>query len=215
MLMTSSDCKNPAAAARKRRIELRNHQRSACTSDDVGGSDSESKKPRIEDPEVDPVTSKPKPSITGFKLQHRYDPGVKMNREELKAWRKEARRVRNRESAAASRERNRERITELEGEVEILLSKYAAALKRIIQLEATSSNDSFTPAILRQDLLDVASNRTFRASSSNLADPNTVSPPLSPSSAMTCISHLDLCADESSQKYHHIMEQISRPAVSI
>jgi bZIP transcription factor len=213
--MTSCDDKTPAAAARKRRIELRNQQRSGCISDGDGGSGAESKRPRVQETDVDTVTSDPKPSITGIKLQHRYDPGVKMSRDELKAWRKEARRVRNRESAAASRERNRERITELEGEVAILNSKYAAALQRIIQLEAAASNDSFTPAILRQDLLDIGSSGIVRACSPFLADPKTVSPPLSPSSTISSISHLDLCAEESTQKYHHIIEQISRPAVSI
>ena len=220
--MTSSESKSPAAAAaRKRRIELRNHQRSASTfnmegGDSVSEHSERNKKPRLlEENDIDPVTSEPRPSITGIKLQHRYDPGVKMNREELKAWRKEARRVRNRESAAASRERNRERITELEGEVDVLHSKYAAALQRIIQLEAAASNDSFTPAILRQDLQEVASTGTLRPSSPYLAEPNPVSPPMSPSHAVNAISPLDLCAGEFNQKYHHIIEQISRPAVSI
>lgn len=211
--MKSNDSTSPSAtAARKRRIELRNQQRSGNVSD---GSESENKKPRLEELEIDPVTSKPKPLITGIKRQHRYDPGVKMNRDELKAWRKEARRVRNRESAAASRKRNRERITELEGEVDVLHSKYAAALQRIIQLEAASSNDSFTPEILRQDLEEVATTGALRPCGPSIADPKTVSPPMSPLTTMRPVSHFDLCSEESGQKYHHIMEQISRPAVSI
>merc|ERR1712137_959697 len=79
---------------------------------------------------------KKKPHITGIKKQSRYDPGVSMTREELKAWRKEARRVRNRESAAASRKKNKERITELETEVEALQTKYAAALKLLLHRES-------------------------------------------------------------------------------
>jgi len=82
---------------------------------------------------------------------------VPMTKEELKSWRKEARRVRNRESAAASRRRNRARIDVLEDEVEAMRSKYAAALRHIMDLEG-SSNDSFTPQVLRQDLMEVREN---------------------------------------------------------
>lgn len=107
-------------------------------------------------------TTAKKPHITGIKKQSRYDPGVPMNRDQLKAWRKEARRVRNRESAAASRQRNRERISELEVEVDDIKTRYTAALKLIISLEdhrkrmlCDVNNDSFTPAILRQDLMNL------------------------------------------------------------
>lgn len=134
---------------------------------------------------ADSVPSKPKPHITGIKKQSRYDPGVSMNRDELKAWRKEARRVRNRESAAASRKKNRERVTELEIEVEGIKAKYAAALQMIIDLEANRSvNDcvSFTPpALLRQDLLKVQQGITARPDSPEGLRVQTVSPPQSPS----------------------------------
>ena len=63
-----------------------------------------------------------------------------MTRDELKAWRKEARRVRNRESAAASRKRNRERIDELESEVDALKTKYAAALSMAIATRPAMKN---------------------------------------------------------------------------
>lgn len=216
-----------AALARKRRKELRT-------------SSTTSKKPRVDDSNenkskesvvVDPVTSsdttvpteKPKPHITGIKKQSRYDPGVPMNREELREWRKEARKVRNRQSAAESRKRNRERITELEGEVDVLNSKYAAALQRIVELEAASAvNDSsFTPATLRQDISNLG-----------LSKPKSV-PALSPKtmpatgykSVTPLLSHVvPLEAgqmtggdgkhhhEEHVQKKHqHIMEMISRP----
>merc|ERR1711933_570943 len=78
---------------------------------------------------------KKKPHITGIKMQSRYDPGVSMTKEELRAWRKEARRVRNRESAAASRKKNREAIDQLETKVKEVQTKYDAALSYIIALE--------------------------------------------------------------------------------
>eukprot|EP00980_Cylindrotheca_fusiformis_P017898 scaffold5682_cov140-Cylindrotheca_fusiformis.AAC.9 len=148
-----------AARARKRRIALR---KKAAASDEVidGEEGPPSKKARAgeEDSVIDPDTDKPKPSITGIKKQSRYMPGVPMTKEELKEWRKEARRVRNRESAAASRRRNRDRIGELEGELETLNSKYAAALQYIADLEGSCSKDCFTPRILRQDLKGVRGN---------------------------------------------------------
>lgn len=202
-----------AACARKRRIELRNMQRSVKNEEDLIEV-SDAKRARLEESQLDPVTSKPKPSITGIKHQHRYDPGVKLSRDELKTWRKEARRVRNRESAAASRKRNRERIDELESEVDVLHSKYTAALQRIIELEAASTvNDSFTPAVLRQDLYEL-STTGMRPASPGAEPIKTVSPPMSPSIASRRVSDVDLHAENVNKKYHHIMEMISRPAVS-
>mmetsp|Transcript_17261 Transcript_17261/g.37780 ORF Transcript_17261/g.37780 Transcript_17261/m.37780 type:complete len:244 (+) Transcript_17261:166-897(+) len=69
------------------------------------------------------------------KTQIRYDPDVPMNKDQLAAWRREARRVRNRESAAASRQRIRNRISELEDEVGEWKAKYSGALQRLEALE--------------------------------------------------------------------------------
>lgn len=148
--------KGPAAAARrKRRIALR--KQAVATGEGIDGS--ELKRARIEGEDlVDPVTNDLKPSITGIKKQHRYQPGVPMTKDQLKNWRKEARRVRNRESAAASRKRNRVRIDELETEGDALKAKYAAALKYIMELEGASSDKGlFTPETLRQDLSNMVS----------------------------------------------------------
>jgi len=94
------------------------------------------KRIREEEPDEIISTDCKKPHITGIKHQARYDPGVKMTRVELTAWRKEARRVRNRESAAASRGRTRDKIDELESKLASMEEKYAAALKRITELES-------------------------------------------------------------------------------
>lgn len=69
------------------------------------------------------------------KTQIRYDPETPMDKDQLAAWRREARRVRNRESAAASRQRIRDRINELETEVDEWKSKYSEAVNRLAQLE--------------------------------------------------------------------------------
>jgi hypothetical protein len=54
--------------------------------------------------------------------QVRYDPppNTNMSDDELKEWRKEQRRIRNRDSAAASRARTKDRISELEAQNELL-----------------------------------------------------------------------------------------------
>lgn len=58
--------------------------------------------------------------------QNRYAPPdfSKISPEEISEWRKEQRRERNRESAAASRNKNRAKLDELEGEVNHWKSKY-------------------------------------------------------------------------------------------
>jgi predicted nucleic acid-binding Zn-ribbon protein len=70
------------------------------------------------------------------KTMNTYEPDVEMTKEQLTAWRREARRVRNRESAAASRMKTKNRITELEKEVNDYKSKYEAALQKLAEYEA-------------------------------------------------------------------------------
>mmetsp|Transcript_16098 Transcript_16098/g.24505 ORF Transcript_16098/g.24505 Transcript_16098/m.24505 type:complete len:167 (-) Transcript_16098:190-690(-) len=76
------------------------------------------------------------------KLQMRYDPDVPMTKEQLAAWRKEARQVRNRESAAASRQRIRDKISELEGQVGEWKQKYQEAMGRLRILENQQQSQS-------------------------------------------------------------------------
>lgn len=138
---------NPALA-RKRRIE----QRRACHRAMDGSDGTDLKKPRLSsyDYDEDDGTSTSEsddlgsrvPSIRGIKRQTRYEPGVPMTKEELQKWRKQARRVRNRESAAASRQKTRERINELESEVSDLQAELAKARARIAELEAISQHSS-------------------------------------------------------------------------
>jgi len=171
-----------AALARKHRIAMRNRNRSISTvsmsssEDETINETRKNKRSRaalesepmvVSSADAAPKSSpedilesirRKKPHITGIKKQSRYDPGVAMTKEELKAWRKEARRVRNRESAAASRKKNREAIDTLEGKVKEVQSKYDAALQYILDLEeklrtSGSSSSSFYPSVaIRQDL---------------------------------------------------------------
>lgn len=69
------------------------------------------------------------------KTQIRYEPTVPMDKDQLTAWRREARRVRNRESAAASRMKTKERIQELEEQVGNWKQKYLDAMDRLKDLE--------------------------------------------------------------------------------
>jgi bZIP transcription factor len=111
--------------------------------------------------------------IPGIKKQARYVPAVPMTKEELTLWRKEARRVRNRESAAASRQKTQSRISELEEEVGTLTKKYEAALRRIVELEAAvaAGGSAWKPLTAPQET---------RVSSPVVGPAHTVSPPLSP-----------------------------------
>lgn len=195
-----------AAIARKHRIAMRNRQRSSSSSSssssfadnvDIITNKSPSKRSRYEIEEDRPIivscsasnydevitedvqSTKKKPHITGIKLQSRYDPGVSMTKEELKTWRKEARRVRNRESAAASRKKNRESIQELETKIENMKAKYTDALRYILELEEGEQQrntlagypDSFS-IDLRNDLEDIRE--------SSLLDTVSLSRPCSP-----------------------------------
>jgi hypothetical protein len=72
----------------------------------------------------------------GKKTQIQYNPDVPMNKEQLTAWRREMRRVRNRESAAASRRKVRDRIEELEEEVKCWKERYEEVIARLGEVEA-------------------------------------------------------------------------------
>jgi hypothetical protein len=69
------------------------------------------------------------------KYQNRYEPEVPMTKEQAAEWRREARRKRNRESAAASRNKIRNRINELEDEVLDWKDRYSTLMQRISHLE--------------------------------------------------------------------------------
>eukprot|EP00522_Entomoneis_paludosa_P011873 CAMPEP_0172439032 /NCGR_PEP_ID=MMETSP1065-20121228/142_1 /TAXON_ID=265537 /ORGANISM="Amphiprora paludosa, Strain CCMP125" /LENGTH=294 /DNA_ID=CAMNT_0013187655 /DNA_START=173 /DNA_END=1058 /DNA_ORIENTATION=+ len=138
---------NPALA-RKRRIEQRRAEK-RCSDDALSNEDV--KRVRLSDfsdgeGSDDPDGDRLLPSIRGIKRQARYEPGVPMTKEELQKWRKQARRVRNRESAAASRQKTRQRIDELEGEVSELQAELAAARARIAELEAVGAS-SGSPSV--------------------------------------------------------------------
>ena len=85
--------------------------------------------------EADVMKAKPirtkKDNTKNDKQQIQYNPDISMSKEQLTAWRREMRRVRNRESAAASRAKVRDRITELETEVDVWKKRYQAALERM------------------------------------------------------------------------------------
>mmetsp|Transcript_13769 Transcript_13769/g.19731 ORF Transcript_13769/g.19731 Transcript_13769/m.19731 type:complete len:133 (-) Transcript_13769:641-1039(-) len=130
-----------------------------------------------------------------------------MTKDEASAWRREQRRLRNRESAAASRQKTRERITELEGELDEWKLKYSE-LERNYQLLLTQQ-----PGLVQ--------NRP------NDPGPVTVvSPPVSPqvtpmaipgnSPSSTSLSEYHSENQESvyikDRNQQHLIETISRPA---
>jgi len=73
--------------------------------------------------------------------QMKYDPSVPMSKEETSAWRREQRRKRNRESAAACRKRQRDRISELEGVVNEWKAKFNNALMKLKNADGESAKE--------------------------------------------------------------------------
>lgn len=151
-----------------------------------------------------------KPHITGIKKQSRYDPGVPMTRSELTVWRKEARRVRNRQSAAESRRRTRDRIEELEGKLSSLEEKYSAALKRISELEGCQPSTHTQSHIVSQECLvetGTESNAPKHIPDSTSMSTPVVSPTMSPiSSPKPSPRTIDLREDHS----NHFSEEVAQ-----
>mmetsp|Transcript_24246 Transcript_24246/g.34695 ORF Transcript_24246/g.34695 Transcript_24246/m.34695 type:complete len:230 (-) Transcript_24246:55-744(-) len=81
-------------------------------------------------------------SEEGKKTQIQYNPDVPMSKEQLTAWRREMRRVRNRESAAASRRKVRDRIQELEQEVKGWKDRYEEVMARLAQAEGKKEEEA-------------------------------------------------------------------------
>ncbi|GKY97449.1 hypothetical protein MPSEU_000703400 [Mayamaea pseudoterrestris] len=157
---------DPAAARMNRKHKLRSSKQAETTATN--------KKHKTSPEEADdcsPLASLA--AIPGVKLGSRYEPDVPMTKAQLAQWRKQARRVRNRESAAASREKTRMRIEELEVALTESQAKYAAAMKRIAELE--KANKKALPIVADEP-----------PSPSIICTPDktpAVSPPLSPREA--------------------------------
>lgn len=128
----NAENKTDPAEARKRRKAIITSQRDEGDNDETDSS--EPKKRKVDDAPMHHNKGKKKAQI-------RYDPSVPMNKDQLAAWRREARRVRNRESAAASRQRIRSRINELEDELDEMKNKYAKAMERLQALEKSKNSE--------------------------------------------------------------------------
>jgi Basic region leucine zipper len=104
-----------------------------------------------------PVTASNLSLIRGIKKQARYEPEVPMPKSELAKWRKEARRVRNRESAAASRHKTRLRIEELEAQVAQLQSQCRDWEQLVAQLQAKAAAATISTSTAVPDEASVVS----------------------------------------------------------
>lgn len=214
---------DPTLVARKRRM----FARSSKAGLDDEGSDPSHKRRKFDD-EDEPLPGETRSTssstvadlsaLPGVKKQSRYEPELpdellaQLSKEELSEWRKRARKVRNRESAAASRRKTRERIEELESEVEGLKKKYQEALERIKTLTSLSKNAVVAaetpqvvspPASVSPDLSSVAR-----------------SPPVSPRHESWTLNgehelyHQDFVIDPMDHHHHHHLQHviaISRP----
>lgn len=91
----------------------------------------------------DTSTTGSKSDSKSKKTQISYNPDITMTKEQLTAWRREMRRVRNRESAAASRRKVRDRIEELEDEVEVWKKRYQEVMARLGESVAGNEDVAF------------------------------------------------------------------------
>lgn len=85
------------------------------------------------------------------KSQITYNPDIPMTKEQLTSWRREMRRVRNRESAAASRRKVRDRIEELEDEVDVWKKRYHEVMMRLGQAEGGKKQKSKGGGVGKED----------------------------------------------------------------
>lgn len=140
---------NGAAEARKRRKEIIQSQRvevEAVPKGEVPVADKEEKKPPKKRKIDEAAKARAADEEAKRKTQIRYDPEIPMDKDQLASWRREARRVRNRESAAASRQRIRNRIDELEDEVGQWKTKYQQAMERLASLQQSINADDDSTA---------------------------------------------------------------------
>jgi hypothetical protein len=237
-----------AEERRKLRLDAMKKRRAATSvGEDGAATMAVVKKVKVED-DLSSVTSDRKKSNTPKKkvdTQVRYDPppNVHMTEDELKEWRKEQRRIRNRDSAAASRARTKDRITELEAQNEELMDKvdslrdkhakrcteYQAKIKALEDQLRHFQGARDLAAVKQQEHAFVSGSSSSEGEGDgeqNMISPSS-SPVISSSSELSSVSSMmlsdkgddshflpsSLNANEPQQ--HIISEMISRPAVKI
>eukprot|EP00804_Cyclotella_cryptica_P024477 CCRYP_017560-RA/>CCRYP_017560-RA protein AED:0.35 eAED:0.35 QI:0/0/0/1/1/1/2/0/336 len=110
----------------------------------LSGSESVNATPSLA---IQPIVTVCKSSSGTKRPQMKYDPEVPLSKEETSAWRREQRRKRNRESAAACRKRQRDRISELEIEVSGWKAKFDEAVRKLREIEGEESAEMELQAI--------------------------------------------------------------------
>jgi hypothetical protein len=195
---------NTAIARKRRKQKMESHRFT------VSDTDSSS----CREHEEEPAKRRRLDENARRKYQNRYEPEVPMTKEELAEWRREARKKRNRESAAASRNKVRNRITELEDEVKDWESKYRGLMTRIQRLEenlqeATPSNHILPSQSLNQSLVSPHISpqglRTFNQDSAL---------PLFPllNNSQRQVMNGSSTLQGSNNQEHHVIEMTSLPA---
>ena len=191
------------AIARKRRLEAR--KRSHDSKHSVGISSPE-KVTSYQHLSLSHSTKRA--SYQQRNTQVRYSPDVPMTEEELASWRRDQRRIRNRDSAATTRRKTRELISELQNAADQWRKKYE-------KLEA--ENADLLKKLQSRGVLDVSTDSMSKAVI-----------PVPPSPELTSITDatpivteenvLDDCCGEAMIKgqqhepKQHLTEMISRPA---
>ena len=104
--------------------------------------------------------------------QLKYDPDVPMTKEQTRAWRRDQRRRRNRESAAACRKRQRDAIFVLEAEVAVWKAKFDNALSKIQERDGECAAAELQAQIESRFVMPTTTHhRQMRERSSSCATP--------------------------------------------
>ena len=244
--MTTIQTDPSQAQARKRRKQILASYKTAKRTRTIPAAvivGSEENNSTASSPVCSPITKRKKvcnPMVikSNTKYQNRYEPDVPMSKEEEAEWRKEARRQRNRESAAASRNKIRSRIQELENEVEDWKTKYESLMRRIDLLEKDTAPPPSLPNLTSQQQGQVSPLSSPQIAPKSIYVPSSISlstgeekydlsvpiiPDCASSSSSSKESSSTLTTNEQinsaqnvTQKYVdlHVIENTSRPAAS-
>jgi hypothetical protein len=154
------------------------------------------------------ITTTTKKKCTAKKPQMKYDPDVPMTKEEAAVWRREQRRKRNRESAALSRQKQRDRIGDLEVEVADWKNKVDSIMDRIKKLEEASGIDSksLVPAVPEPMVVQAITSSINTSSTSNKS--KFVSPPVSPGQSNLSLLPLEEASPVASSSIKSVVDMV-------
>jgi hypothetical protein len=143
--------------------------------------------------------------LSGVDTQPRYDPPIRMSKAEQSLWRRNERKLRNRASAAASRQKQRDRIAELEIIVAELRSRLAVYEPHEPAVSAVAVRSEMTAAPAKFNNLPAAIGRTGSTTTQPPASVAVISKSQSKSLSQSNITPLPLSSTEPAQLFRTVV----------